>query len=929
MTLVKKSIGRVPQSFGNWSASFINPKTQLAGYGKKFRVFLYGCEFESLMENNTYAPMTLDESENFVEDTTHWRRVTGNPEVWRDEQDKPAVSEQYPYNGMGRVILKKNMVNGVNTLTQDMFYKGEAGSRVPNTNTIFVIKYDFDLDGAEITVPADCVLEFEGGSLSNGTLTGTDTQIKAQKTSIFTGITIAGTWNVPYITSDWFGDAKTVDDTLKQAFNLCSDDVYNTLTVEKGDYWVRVLQDKSGALEPTSNLRLELLGNIRLRGHAFPAGVVIWFKVKNNISIVGSGCIYGDKLTHVYDDGLTHPDGYVNPDGPTDEYTQPTHEGCHAIAFSACENVLIDGIHIYDATADGIDVLHSSIEYNNIIIRNFYIQGCRRQGITFGAVNGIIENGIIKGIRGTNPQAGIDIEISNNTTTHKAKRILIRNLAIDDCVKGIQAASYVDTPAEQDLIKIDNVEITNCHTGIICYSNVKECAVTNSLISVKYYSDNINRYTKQSALSFRPNKGVVYNCSLIGDSESLPVDPDTGEKMHTYIVDCGGETGDITIDKCTVNAPDFYFSFHHSDFKAFGNYINCYGMFIPVTVNTNRCFYSNNNLLLGKGGLIANPTIEISNNIIIVSNEGQLIIQGGLVKANYIVLYKDIIIKGKSSFENNSVTYFADTTEGGDEYSCIRIETNIDTTIKNNKFTLNAGTVGNIRNFIYIIGNKTVGNPVIVTDNILLNFDFSAIKFVLNGSSGSLVGLVLKRNIVDNGISLPSTGTGEDNRIFNNTVALGTYSFAYKNCIAGVRTNGQYCSLFTSSSPQTDKQVCSPSFCLKNDISVYIGDDHKTLELYKIKYNGVVDFRYCANLSAGLTVGKDVYLKFNYDSSDESITMISDGATFVQELPTVADACAYVLFGKAVTGTHVQMTDRQYKYIFVNGNLTLYSSGEE
>ena len=47
------------------------------------------------------------------------------------------------YSGMGRVYLRKNMVNGVNILTQDMFYKGEVGSRVPNTNTIFVIQNDY------------------------------------------------------------------------------------------------------------------------------------------------------------------------------------------------------------------------------------------------------------------------------------------------------------------------------------------------------------------------------------------------------------------------------------------------------------------------------------------------------------------------------------------------------------------------------------------------------------------------------------------------------------------------------------------------------------------------------------------------------------------------------------------------------------------
>ena len=68
------------------------------------------------------------------------------------------------YSGMGRIILRKNIVSGVNTLTQTMINK---------SNTIYVIQYDFTL-GEDITIPANCVLEFDGGSISsNYTLSGT------------------------------------------------------------------------------------------------------------------------------------------------------------------------------------------------------------------------------------------------------------------------------------------------------------------------------------------------------------------------------------------------------------------------------------------------------------------------------------------------------------------------------------------------------------------------------------------------------------------------------------------------------------------------------------------------------------------------------------------------------------------------------------
>lgn len=74
-------------------------------------------------------------------------------------------------NGMGRVVLRKNLVDGVNTLTQAMINK---------SNTIYVIQYNFVL-GENITIPTNCVLDFYGGSItasgSSDTITGQNTLI--------------------------------------------------------------------------------------------------------------------------------------------------------------------------------------------------------------------------------------------------------------------------------------------------------------------------------------------------------------------------------------------------------------------------------------------------------------------------------------------------------------------------------------------------------------------------------------------------------------------------------------------------------------------------------------------------------------------------------------------------------------------------------
>ena len=86
------------------------------------------------------------------------------------------------------IILKKNLVNGVNTLTQEM---------MSAQNTKYIIKYNYVL-GENITVPAGCILEFDGGSIANSTgnsytLTGTETKvINLYNYTIFSNITPTG-----------------------------------------------------------------------------------------------------------------------------------------------------------------------------------------------------------------------------------------------------------------------------------------------------------------------------------------------------------------------------------------------------------------------------------------------------------------------------------------------------------------------------------------------------------------------------------------------------------------------------------------------------------------------------------------------------------------------------------------------------------------
>ena len=86
------------------------------------------------------------------------------------------------------IILKKNLVNGVNILTQEI---------MSAQNTKYIIKYNYTL-GENITIPENCILEFDGGSIANSTensysLIGTTTKVvNLYNYTIFSNLTPTG-----------------------------------------------------------------------------------------------------------------------------------------------------------------------------------------------------------------------------------------------------------------------------------------------------------------------------------------------------------------------------------------------------------------------------------------------------------------------------------------------------------------------------------------------------------------------------------------------------------------------------------------------------------------------------------------------------------------------------------------------------------------
>ena len=129
------------------------------------------------------------------------------------------------FSGLGRVILRKNIVEvedpiygkvTKNILFQDM---------IAQANTIYEIRYDFDLNGAEITIPDECTLDFQGGSFSNGEIVGNNTKVSGNV--IFpNSIILSSNFSINVVDVDWFiprrlyGD--NVDTYIQNAVNFAN-----------------------------------------------------------------------------------------------------------------------------------------------------------------------------------------------------------------------------------------------------------------------------------------------------------------------------------------------------------------------------------------------------------------------------------------------------------------------------------------------------------------------------------------------------------------------------------------------------------------------------------------------------------------------------------------------------------------------------------
>lgn len=98
--------------------------------------------------------------------------------------------------GASCIITDSNKIELRNILTSAM---------ISQPNTIYEIRYDFDLNGETVQMKEGCTLRFEGGSLNNGILKCDNTIINNANFVVLNNCSFSGTILSEYVRPEWFG----------------------------------------------------------------------------------------------------------------------------------------------------------------------------------------------------------------------------------------------------------------------------------------------------------------------------------------------------------------------------------------------------------------------------------------------------------------------------------------------------------------------------------------------------------------------------------------------------------------------------------------------------------------------------------------------------------------------------------------------------
>ena len=358
-------------------------------------------------------------------------------------------------------------------------------NQVTSPNTVYVIRYGFDLRGEKVVIPPNCVLKFSGGYVCNGALEFSDTYICGRKTKhILNNINVSGK-----IKGDCYAEWFVEDDLLKtftiadkrvilekeRLYNIKNDLVINGSDYELCGNKATILYDKEGVKLSLNGKNGVIIKDLILDGNN---------KTNHGVSLYRCSNIKFQNITVKN----------ISWDSNTKSKTY-----CYGIEMVACHNMQISNCIIEDVkgtptcnvaggiviSISGLGETSKNITINNCIISRIWSEN---NGIGFGA-DCVVLSGRYR------EDKELNAVIRNCTFTDFTKRGVkaqAGNVTVSDC--NFSFTSFMDDKEDAKYaIEIfgSNSTVTNnnivlkkkkCGSGICVYGQGKTAINNGNLI---------------------------------------------------------------------------------------------------------------------------------------------------------------------------------------------------------------------------------------------------------------------------------------------------------------------------------------------------------------------------------------------------------------------------------------------------------------
>ena len=310
-------------------------------------------------------------------------------------------------------------------------------------NTIYEIRYDFDLYGAEIVIPEDCVLKFEGGSFKNGKIIYNNTYVENIVSSEI-NCSVSGALSNNILKPEYYGarGAGKKDDT--KALQCCIQS--NKVVYLEGIYYI------------TNSINIENINNLSIINGTITRPIDTKFT-----TFLGSNS-YRIFFKNIIFEGNGNNRNMTYAESPWKDNVQ----GCIILA-GYCRNIYVDKCvirnHNYGIYILGTDKNEKSFagNYDNI------------------AYNGTITNCIFNNCNSAIDTYGKSILIQHNTflnDTEYCVQIEPNSVTTQD--------SLIDDPNFYQSamgVNIDNNTFISCVGACIIHSNATHVKFTNNNIT--------------------------------------------------------------------------------------------------------------------------------------------------------------------------------------------------------------------------------------------------------------------------------------------------------------------------------------------------------------------------------------------------------------------------------------------------------------